>query len=95
MSLFHSPLFMMRLPILLFAVWVLHRGLVGQRTPFKLSRVPLGFIRLLAVIALFGLAGCASPEALPTAHGPLFALNPTHWQPTAQDLEAPPPVVNP
>ena len=95
MSIVHSPLFMMRLPIVLLALWVLYRSYVGHRPPFKLSRVPLGFFRLLAVIALFGLAGCASPEALPTAHGPLFALNPTHWQPTAQDLKAPPPVVNP
>ena len=95
MSLFHSPLFMMRLPIVLLALWVLYRSYVGHRPPFKLSRIPLGFIRLLAVIALFGLAGCAGRELLPTAQGPLFALNPTHWHATAKNLKAPPPVVNP
>ena len=91
----HPPLFMMHLPILLLALWLLHRRFVRQRSPLKLDWAAFGFVRLLALIALLGLAGCASTETLAVAQGPLFALNPGHWQPTAKDMGAPQPAANP
>lgn len=95
MNIPHPPLLMMHLPLVLLALWLLHRRFVRHRPPLKLGRIPFGLVRLLVVLALFGLAGCASTETLAVAQGPLFALNPRHWQPTAKDLKSPPPVVNP
>ncbi len=90
-----SIAFLLHVPLVLLLVWLAYRRFV-QKAPLPgIVRVFSQFIQLLAVIALFGLAGCANSESLATAHGPLFALNPTHWQPTAKDLKAPPPVVNP
>ena len=90
-----SIAFLLHVPLVLVLGWLAYRRIVKKAPLPRFALVLSRFIRFVAVIALFGLAGCASPEALPTAHGPLFALNPTHWQPTAQDLEAPPPLVNP
>ena len=44
------------------------------------KRVPL----LLFPFAV--LAGCQTPAKLTTATGPVFPLNPGHWQPTQADL---------
>jgi hypothetical protein len=52
-------------------------------------------LRFLLIIITFGLlAGCSNPDPLAVASGPLFALNAGHWQPTPQDLAAPPKVVD-
>jgi outer membrane biogenesis lipoprotein LolB len=45
---------------------------------------------LVLVVAL--LAGCADSEPLPQPSGPLFALNPGLWQPSAVELENAPKV---
>ncbi len=87
--------FLLHVPLVLLLGWLAYRRIVQKAPSPRIVRVLSQFIRLLALIALFGLAGCASTKTLATAHGPLFALNPTHWQPTAKDLKAPPPVVNP
>jgi hypothetical protein len=49
-----------------------------------------GKIRYLLLLSLMALAGCSHTEELAKAKGPLFALNPDHWQATPQELEAPP-----
>lgn len=91
----HHPYFMMRLPIVLLALWVVYRGLRRERPLRNVARLSIGAFKLLLFVALLGFSGCTSSETLAVAHGPLFALNPTHWQPTAKDLKVPPPVVNP
>jgi hypothetical protein len=48
----------------------------------------------LVALTLGLLAGCVNPDPLAVASGPLFPLNPGHWQPTAQDLAAPPVVAD-
>jgi hypothetical protein len=53
-----------------------------------------GFCFLLILLTVGGLAGCSDPDALAVASGPLFPLNAGHWQPTPQDLAAPPVVVD-
>ncbi len=49
-------------------------------------------MRALVILVLLAglLAGCANGEPLPQAHGPLFALNPGLWHPTAADLHGVP-----
>ena len=46
--------------------------------------------RRLLLLSLLVLAGCSHTEELAKAKGPLFPLNPDHWQAAPQDLEAPP-----
>ena len=46
-------------------------------------------MRRLALLALVLLGGCSGHE-LAEPSGPLFALNPGQWQPTAAQLAAPP-----
>ena len=53
--------------------------------------LPGSLLKLILIFATVGiLAGCASSDPLPDAHGPLFQLNAGHWQPSSQDLNAPP-----
>jgi hypothetical protein len=47
-------------------------------------------VRLLILLGAVGLAGCSHTQKLAQAKGPLFPLNPDHWQATPQDLAAPP-----
>ncbi len=53
------------------------------------GRMPL-IVRRLLLLGLLALAGCSHTEELAKAKGPLFPLNPDHWQATPQELEAPP-----
>jgi hypothetical protein len=46
--------------------------------------------RRLILLLLLALAGCSHTEELAKAKGPLFPLNPDHWQATPQELETPP-----
>jgi len=46
--------------------------------------------QVIAAVCLLVLAGCSHTEELAKAKGPLFALNPDHWQATTEDLAAPP-----
>lgn len=49
--------------------------------------------RLIILMCAAGLlAGCATSDPLATAHGPMFALNPGHWSPSAAQLARPPQV---
>jgi Outer membrane lipoprotein virB7 len=58
--------------------------------PFPLRR-PSTFLSLGVVLVTLGfLAGCANPDPLAIATGPVFPLNSGYWQPTSQDLAAPP-----
>ena len=50
------------------------------------------FFLIFAVVSLLG--GCSNSDPLALASGPVFPLNPGHWQPARQDLAAPPPVVD-
>lgn len=50
--------------------------------------------RGLILMGLVALAGCSHAHELATAKGPLFSLNPDHWQATPQQLEAPPADLN-
>lgn len=47
-------------------------------------------LRLLAVLGGLALAGCSHTEELAKAKGPLFPLNPDHWQASPEDLAGPP-----
>lgn len=47
-------------------------------------------IRVLFALGLLALSGCSHTEELAKAKGPLFPLNPDHWQAAPQDLTAPP-----
>ena len=47
-------------------------------------------VRCLLLLGLLALAGCSHTEELAKANGPLFPLNPDHWQATPQELETPP-----
>jgi hypothetical protein len=46
--------------------------------------------RCLLLLSVLALAGCSHTEELAKAEGPLFSLNPDHWQATPQELETPP-----
>ena len=46
--------------------------------------------RRLLLLSLLALAACSHTEELAKAKGPLFPLNPDHWQAAAQDLKSPP-----
>jgi hypothetical protein len=51
-----------------------------------IPRIP----QVIVALGLLVIAGCSQTEELAKAKGPLFALNPDHWQATPQDLAAPP-----
>lgn len=52
-------------------------------------------LRVILMVAAFVLlTGCSNGDPLAVASGPLFPLNPGHWQPAQQDLAAPPAVVD-
>lgn len=63
--------------------------LMGFRAIARLFTAPFGLLRFLALLVLVGLAGCANHEKLPVAAGPVFPLNPDHWQAAPADLAAP------
>ena len=80
-----------RLPTAAFLLWLLYRRLLARRPLPGFIRLPLkaaGFVLLIATIGVLG--GCANPDPLAVASGPLYPLNAGHWQPTPQDLSAPP-----
>ena len=76
-------------PLLIIAALILKGfGISVMRVLFA----PFRLVKLLLVIALIGLAGCSHTEELAQAKGPLFALNPDHWQAGPDDLKDPPAV---
>jgi hypothetical protein len=62
---------------------------LGIRDLAKLFTAPFRLLRFVALLIFVGLAGCASHEKLAVASGPVFSLNPDHWQATPDDLAAP------
>ena len=86
---------LMHVPLVLFLGSVLYRRWFQRKPMPGAVRILVQCFKLVALIALLGMASCTSVHELAAAHGPLFALNPGHWQPTPKDLEAAPAVVNP
>ena len=76
-------------------VWAVYRRFFSSKSLPQLIAVTIRVTRVILVVATFGLlAGCSNPDPLAVASGPVFALNAGHWQPTQQDLTAPPAVTD-
>ncbi len=74
-------------------LWAVYRHLFSRKPlPLLLSILGRFFKLCLLLVTLGLLAGCGNGDPLAQASGPLFALNPGHWQPTPRDLAAPPKV---
>lgn len=80
---------LLHLPLLVLLVWIVWRKHLARADNAQRPFDPLRFFKLVAVLALLGLAGCANHEKLAVASGPVFPLNPDHWQSTPADLAAP------
>jgi Outer membrane lipoprotein virB7 len=63
--------------------------LLKREFPFPAWR-PCTFLHFGVVFVTLGLLGGCANSPLAVATGPLFPLNPGYWQPTPQDLAAPP-----
>jgi hypothetical protein len=75
----------------MFVIGLIFRMRSSSKKFPHLARSPFRLFRLLLIIATFGvLGGCANPDPLAVASGPIFALNAGHWQPAPQDLAGPP-----
>lgn len=86
---------LVHLPLLFILLWAIYRKFISKKPLPAILAVPGRLFRLLLIIITFGLlAGCSNPDPLAVASGPLFALNTGHWQPTKQDLAAPPKVAD-
>lgn len=82
-------------PVLLFLLWVIYRKFGSSKPLPSILMVPGRALKLIVILVTLGLlAGCAGSDPLAVASGPLFLLNPGHWQPTPQDLAAPPVVAD-
>jgi len=82
-------------PVLLVLCWAIYRKFYSKKPVPAVIAVPIRVIRVILIILTFGLlAGCSNPDPLAVASGPVFALNAGHWQPTQQDLAAPPAVTD-
>jgi hypothetical protein len=84
-----NPVFVLTRLIALCATGYVLCRIFGVRGLGRLFSSPFRLIRFLALLALVGLAGCASHEKVAVASGPTFPLNPDHWQASAADLSAP------
>ncbi len=86
---------LVHVPILLFLLWAFDRKFVSPRPLPRILAVPSRMLRAIVILITCGfLAGCGNSDPLPSESGPLFALNPGHWQPSPQDLAAPPKVTD-
>lgn len=72
--------------------WAVYRAVRNRKSSERSGSRRVIFVGrvLVFLVAALTLAGCASSDPLPVAHGPLFPLNAGHWQPSPQDLNAPP-----
>lgn len=84
-----NPVFVITRLIAICAVGYLLCRLFGIRGLGRLFATPFRLLRFIALLVLVGLAGCASHEKLANASGPVFPLNPDHWQATPADLTLP------
>ena len=86
---------LVHLPVFLILLWAVYRKFISKKPLPAILAVPGRLFRFLLIIITFGLlAGCSNPDPLAVASGPIFALNAGHWQPTPQDLVAPPKVAD-
>jgi len=86
---------LVHLPLLLILLWVAYRKFISKKPLPAILAIPGRLFRMLLIILTFGfLAGCSNSDPIAVASGPLFALNTSHWQPTSQDLSAPPVVAD-
>jgi hypothetical protein len=86
---------LIHLPVLLFLIWAVYRKFFSAKPLPPILAIPGRALRLLLILGTLGLlAGCSPSDPLAVASGPLFPLNPGHWQPTPQDLAAAPAVVD-
>lgn len=82
-------------PVLLVLSWAIYRKFFSKKPVPSVITVPVRVIRMVLIVLTFGLlAGCSNSDSLAVANGPVFALNAGHWQPTQQDLAAPPAVTD-
>jgi hypothetical protein len=73
---------------------VVYKEFISRRRPRGVLALPGRFLRLCVVILTLGLlSSCANTDPLTVASGPVFQLNPGHWQPSKQALAAPPTIV--
>lgn len=82
-------MFVMTCLLAICAVLFLLCRFLGIRGLARLFTAPFRLVRFLALLVFVGLAGCANHEKLAIASGPVFPLNPDHWQATPTDLAAP------
>lgn len=85
---------LVHVPIVVLLAWlVCHPFRESRSTPGALA-FPFRAFRVVALVGLAAmLAGCANTDPLAVASGPVFQLNPGHWQPSKQALAAPPTIV--
>ena len=75
--------------------WVVYRRLISAKPLPRILAIPGRFLKFCLILVTLGLlGGCAGSDPLAVASGPPFPLNPGHWQPTPQDLAAPPSVTD-
>ncbi len=86
--------FATRIPMIVFLLWLLYRKFVAKRPMPGFIAGPGRALSVLVLFALLGFAGCTNSDPLAVASGPVFALNPGHWQPLPQDLTVPEQVSN-
>jgi hypothetical protein len=84
-----NPMFVLTQLLVFCAVGALLCRALGIGGLGRLFATPFRLLRFLALLVLVGLAGCANHEKLAVASGPVFPLNPDHWQATPADLAAP------
>lgn len=84
-----NPMFILSHLLILAGIGFMLSRLFGWTGLGRVFTAPFRLVRLLALLVLVGLAGCANHEKLPVATGPIFALNPDHWQAMPNDLALP------
>lgn len=82
---------LIHVPVFLFLLWVIYWRFGSKKPLPPILEVPGRALKLVIILVTLGLlAGCAGSDSLAVASGPLFPLNAGHWQPTPQELAAPP-----
>ncbi len=74
-------------------LWAASRRFYSVKPLPGLFAIPGRIFKFCLMLTMLGLLmGCSDGDPLAEASGPLFPLNVGHWQPTTQDLAAPPSV---